>query len=186
MFATDLGGDGAQLRPLEPWQAQEFFDHIERGREYIGRHVGLPDIVKDADSARGFLRRFADKAAADTGRIYGIWLDGILVGGVMFRTMDVEQGTCEAGCWLEPSVSGRGLVTRAVTALVDWAVDVRGIHRVEWLVAPANQPSINVAKRLGMTHEGTRREVYLYRGERQDEQIWSVLAPEWRERRAQR
>jgi RimJ/RimL family protein N-acetyltransferase len=185
VYATDLGDDGAQLCPLEPWQAQEFFDHIERGREYIGRHVGLPDIVKDVDAARGFLQRYADKAATDTGRIYGIRLAGTLVGGVMFRTMDVEQGTCEVGCWLEPSASGRGLVTRAVTAIVDWAVDVRGIHRVEWLVAPANQPSINVAKRLGMTHEGTRREVYVYRGERQDEQTWSVLAPEWRGRRAQ-
>jgi RimJ/RimL family protein N-acetyltransferase len=35
-----------------------------------------------------------------------------------------------------------------------------------------------------MTHEGTQRELYLYRGERHDEQIWSVLAPEWRKRRA--
>jgi RimJ/RimL family protein N-acetyltransferase len=184
VFAISLGDDGAELRPLEPWQAEEFFAHIDRGREYIGRHVGLPDIVKDVPAARAFLRSYADKAAADTGRIYGIWLEGSLVGGVMFRTMDVAQGTCEAGCWLEPTAAGRGLVTRAVTVIIDWAVDVRGMHRVEWIVASANQASINVAKRLGMTHEGTQRELYLYRGERHDEQIWSVLAPEWRKRRA--
>ncbi|MGN9794709.1 GNAT family N-acetyltransferase [Streptomyces sp. OZ13] len=184
MFAISLGDDGAELRPLEPWQAEEFFAHIDRGREYIGRHVGLPDIVKDVPAARTFLQSYADKAAADTGRIYGIWLEGTLVGGVMFRTMDVAQGTCEAGCWLEPTAAGRGLVTRAVTVIIDWAVEVRGMHRVEWIVASANQASINVAKRLGMTHEGTQRELYLYRGERHDEQIWSVLAPEWRKRRA--
>jgi RimJ/RimL family protein N-acetyltransferase len=184
VFAISLGDDGAELRPLEPWQAEEFFAHIDRGREYIGRHVGLPDIVKDVPAARAFLQSYADKAAADTGRIYGIWLEGTLVGGVMFRTMDVAQGTCEAGCWLEPTAAGRGLVTRAVTVIIDWAVDVRGMHRVEWIVASANQASINVAKRLGMTHEGTQRELYLYRGERHDEQIWSVLAPEWRKRRA--
>ncbi|MFJ3101964.1 GNAT family N-acetyltransferase [Streptomyces sp. NPDC086835] len=184
MFAISLGDDGAELRPLEPWQAEEFFAHIDRGREYIGRHVGLPDIVKDVPAARAFLRSYAEKAAADTGRIYGIWLEGTLVGGVMFRTMDVAQGTCEAGCWLEPTAAGRGLVTRAVTVIIDWAVEVRGMHRVEWIVASANQASINVAKRLGMTHEGTQRELYLYRGERHDEQIWSVLAPEWRKRRA--
>ncbi|UYQ64571.1 GNAT family N-acetyltransferase [Streptomyces peucetius] len=186
MFATDLGDDGAELRPLEPWQAEEFFDHMERGREYIGRYVGLPDIVTDVDAARGFLQRYADKKAADTGRIHGIWLADTLVGGVMLRTMDVDQGTCEAGCWLEPSAVGRGLVTRAVTVLVDWAIGTRGMHRVEWIVASANEASINVAKRLGMTHAGTRREPYLYRGERHDEQIWSVLAPEWQARRPQR
>ncbi|ALC20675.1 GNAT family N-acetyltransferase [Streptomyces pristinaespiralis] len=184
MFAISLGDDGAELRPLEPWQAEEFFAHIDRGREYIGRHVGLPDIVKDVPAARAFLQSYADKTAADKGRIYGIWLEGTLVGGVMFRTMDVTQGTCEAGCWLEPAAAGRGLVTRAVTLIIDWAVEVRGMHRVEWIVASANRASINVAKRLGMTHEGTQRELYLYRGERHDEQIWSVLAPEWRKRRA--
>ena len=56
----------------------------------------------------------ADKAAADTGRLYGIWLDGLLVGGVLFRTMDVARGLAEAGCWLEPAAVGKGLVTRAV------------------------------------------------------------------------
>ncbi len=51
---------------------------------------------------------------------------------------------------------------------------------MEWLVSAANEPSIAVARRLGMTKEGVLREGYLYRGERQDIEVWSVLAPEWR------
>ncbi|WP_185034615.1 GNAT family N-acetyltransferase [Actinomadura coerulea] len=180
MYAVSLGDDGAELRPLEPWQAEEFLTHIDRGRDFIGRHVGLPDRVTDLESSRAQLQAYADKAAADRGRIYGIWVDGRLVGGVLFVTMDVDQGTAEAGCWLEPSASGRGLVTRAVRTIIDWAVEERGIHRVEWRVSAANLPSIAVAKRLGMTKDGTLRESYLYRGERQDIEVWSVLAPEWR------
>src|SRR5690348_15296960 len=103
MFAISLGDDGAELRPLEPWRAEEFLAHMNRGREFVGRHVGLPDAVTDLASSRAFLQSYADKAAADTGRIYGIWADGALVGGVLFRTMDLEHGTAEAGCWLEPS-----------------------------------------------------------------------------------
>ncbi|WP_141581370.1 GNAT family N-acetyltransferase [Actinomadura sp. WMMA1423] len=180
MYAVSLGDDGAELRPLEPWQADEFLAHIDRGRDFIGQHVGLPERVGDLESSRSHLQAYADKAAADKGRIYGIWADGRLVGGVLFVTMDAEQGTAEAGCWLEPSAAGRGLVTRAVRAIIDWAVEERGIHRVEWHVSSANQPSIAVAKRLGMTKEGTLRESYLYRGERQNIEVWSVLAPEWR------
>ncbi|MES9535761.1 MULTISPECIES: GNAT family protein [unclassified Actinomadura] len=179
MYAVPLG-DGAELRPLEPWQAGEFLDHIDRGREFIGRHVGLPDRVTDLESSRSHLQAYADKAAADKGRIYGIWAGGRLVGGVLFVTMDVGQGTAEAGCWLEPSAAGKGLVTRAVRVIIDWAVEERGIHRVEWLVSSANRASIAVAERLGMTKEGTLRESYLYRGKRQDMEVWSVLAPEWR------
>ncbi|MGI5274096.1 GNAT family N-acetyltransferase [Nonomuraea sp. CA-218870] len=180
MFAVSLGDDGAELRPLEAWHAEEFLKHIDRGRDYIGQYVGLPDSVTDLESSRSLLRGYAEKAAADTGRLYGIWAGGELVGGVLFRTMDVAKGSAEAGCWLEPSAAGRGLVTRAVRVIIDWAVEERGIHRVEWVVSTENEPSIAVARRLGMTKEGVLREYYAYRGRRQDMEIWSVLAPEWR------
>lgn len=71
-------------------------------------------------------------------------------------------------------------MTRAVRVVVDWAIEVRGMHRVEWRVAPENTPSINVAKRLGMSREGRLREDDPYRGVRQDTEIWSVPASEWR------
>ncbi|MEV6315700.1 GNAT family protein [Streptomyces sp. NPDC051776] len=179
MYAISLGDDGAKLRPLEPWRAEEFLAHMDRGREFIGRFVGLPDVVTDLESSRSYLQRYAEKTAADTGRIHGIWSDGTLVGGVLIRTMDVEQGTAEAGCWLEPSAAGRGLVTRAARVIIDWAVRERGIHRVEWWVSSGNAASIAVARRLGMRRDGVLRENHLYRGERHDTEIWSVLAPEW-------
>ncbi|MFD7442804.1 GNAT family N-acetyltransferase [Streptomyces sp. NPDC059909] len=180
MYAISLGDDGAELRPLEPWQAEEFLAHIDRGREFIGQYNALPDVVTDLESSRAFLQAYAEKTAADTGRIHGIRTDGTLVGAVILRTMDVEQGTAEAGCWLEPSAVGRGLVTRAARVIIDWAVEERGIHRVDWWVSSENEPSIAVARRLGMTKEGVLRGSYLYRGKRHDEEVWSVLAPEWR------
>ncbi|MGW6458517.1 GNAT family N-acetyltransferase [Streptomyces sp. NPDC055078] len=189
MFAIPLelpGAEQAELRPLEPWRAAEFLAHIDRGREYIGEFVGLPDAASDLGSARAFLQSYADKQAADRGRLYGIWLDGTLVGGVLFRTFDAESGNCEVGCWLEPSAVGRGLVTRAVRLLIDWAVAERGMHRVEWLVSAGNRASIKVAERLGMRRDGVLRESYPYRGERHDTEVWSLLAPEWRKPHAGR
>jgi ribosomal-protein-serine acetyltransferase len=179
MYAIPLGDD-AELRPLEPWHAGELLTHMERGREFVGRYIALPDAVTNLASSRSFLRAYAEKAAADTGRIHGIWTDGKLVGGVLFRTMDIEHGTAEAGCWLEPSAVGRGLVTRAARVIIDWAIEERGIHRVEWQVASANKASIAVARRLGMTKDGVLRESFPHRGKRHDVEIWSVLAPEWR------
>ncbi|MEV7565004.1 GNAT family N-acetyltransferase [Streptomyces tanashiensis] len=184
MFAISLGDDGAELRPLEPFHAEELLAHMDRGREFIGQHIGLPDVVADLDSARAYLRSYAEKAANDTGRLYGIWDGGTLVGGVLFRTFDVANGTAEAGCWLEPSAAGKGLITRACRAIIDWAVEERGIHRVEWYASTKNGASVAVARRLGMTKEGVLRENYLYRGSRADTEIWAVLAPEWRAAKA--
>jgi ribosomal-protein-serine acetyltransferase len=185
MFAIDLG-DGAQLRPLEPWQAEEFLAHMDRARDGIDPWIPWAARSTDLDSARTTLQRYADHAAQDTKRIYGIWLDGTLVGGVMFGTFDAAGGNAEMGCWLERSAQGRGLVTRAATHLVDWAFRVRGIHRITWLCRPDNVASSAVARRLGMRRDGVMREDFAYRGSRHDTEVWSLLAPEWLERADER
>ncbi|WP_328536533.1 GNAT family N-acetyltransferase [Streptomyces sp. NBC_00344] len=182
MYAISLG-EGAELGPLEPWQAEEYLAHLDRGREYIGEYIALAEIAPDLESARAFLRSYAEKQAADTGRIYGIRLDGVLVGGVLFPNFDAATGVCEVGCWLEPAGTGRGLVTRAARVIIDWAVEARGMHRVEWRASSTNKASTSVAERLGMVHEGTLRENYPYRGIRHDTEVWAVLAPGWRAHR---
>lgn len=178
MFRIPIG-ENAELRPLEPWQAAEFLDHMDRAREYVDPWVPWAGRSTDLDSARTVLQQYADRAAADTGRIYGIWLDDVLVGGVLFVSFDARSGVCEVGCWLERSAEGRGLVTRAVRQMVDWAFRERGMHRVEWVNAAHNVRSANVAQRLGMHLDGVLREAFPYRGARHDNQVWSVLAHEW-------
>lgn len=178
MFAIPLDG-GAELRPLEPWQAEEFLAHMDRARAAVDPWIPWASRSTDLDSARATLREYADKQAADAGRLYGIWLDGTLVGGTMFVRFDAAAGTCEIGCWLEPAGQGRGLITRAARHLVDWAVRVRGIHRVIWRVRPDNTASQAVAQRLGMRRDGVLRGEFLYNGVRYDTEVWSLLAPEW-------
>ncbi|MFI7290127.1 GNAT family N-acetyltransferase [Streptomyces anulatus] len=182
MFAVSLGDDRAELCPLEVWQAEELLAHMDRARELVESWIPPASFATDLDSARALLQRYAEKQAADTGRLYGIRLDGVLVGGVLFRIFDAEAGNCEIGVWLEPAAQGRGLITRAAERLIDWAVHERGMHRVEWVASAANTRSIAVAKRLGMTRDGVMRQNYLHRGVRHDSEIWSVLAPEWRAR----
>ena len=46
MFSIDLGG-GAELRPLEPWRAEEFLAHMERARDHIKPWVGASFIAYD-------------------------------------------------------------------------------------------------------------------------------------------
>ncbi|GGS13788.1 N-acetyltransferase [Streptomyces humidus] len=184
MYAIPLGDDGAELRPLEPWNAEEFLAHLERGREFVNRYIPFGATATDPAGARATLQRYADMRAADTGSLHGLWLDGRLVGGVLFLNFDAEAANCEVGCWLEPSATGRGLIARAMRVLIDFAVEQRGIQRIEWIASAGNTPSLNVARRLGMTRDGVRRQAYPYRGVRHDLEVWSVLAQEWRDARA--
>lgn len=178
MFAIPLTDD-AELRPLEVWQAEEFFAHIERAREQVDRWIGFAAVSPDLDGARATLQRYADRQAADTGRLFGIWDHGTLVGGCMYPNFDAKSGNCEIGVWTEPAGQGRGLITAAVRLLLDHALLERGLARAEWHCDPRNDRSWAVAKRVGMTAEGILRSSYPYRGERQDAQIWGILRDEW-------
>jgi len=178
MFALRLD-DTAELRPLEPWQAAEFAAAVDRARDHLRPWIPFASRVVDEETARVLLQRFADKQAEDTGSMYGIWVDGVLNGGTLFRTFDANLGVCEIGVWLHPSAEGRGLIKAAVTQMIDYAVRVRGIQRVEWFCAPGNERSKAAAARLGMTYEGTLRSSFVVNGTRLDSEVWSMLAEDW-------
>jgi ribosomal-protein-serine acetyltransferase len=178
MLSLDLGG-GGELRSLEPWQAKEFLAHMDSVREYLRPHISLPDRVRNLDEAREVLQRYAEMQAADTGRIYGIWYEGRLSGGIMFRHFNPVGGTCEIGVWLAPEAQGRGLMTAAVRKMIEWAIGVRGIGRVEWLATTDNERSIAVAKRVGMSYEGIKRSDYILNGERRDSAVYSFTIDDW-------
>jgi len=170
-------GDGAELRALEPWQAAEFANFVDGAREHLAPWLPWVTSITDEAQARAFLQRYAERQAADEGRIYGIWLDGRLVGGTLYRIFDVHAGVCELGVWLAPEAEGRGLVTRAARHMIAWAFE-RGLQRVEWNCAVDNKRSIAVAQRLGLTRDGVLRSAFPVNGVRQDVEVWSLLAGE--------
>jgi len=178
VFALPLT-DEVELRPLEPWRAEEFLAHLDRAREHIRPWVSPTFVATDLPSARAVLQRYADRWASDSGGIWGLWRHGTLVGGVMFVSFDVTLGVCEVGCWLEPDAQGRGLMAPAIRRIVDWAVRERGIQRVEWRTDEANTRSIALARRLGLRHDGTLRQVYPSPRGCIDLEIWSMSADEW-------
>lgn len=177
MFHRNLSPT-ATLRPLEVWHAEEFAAHMDRAREHIRPWVGASFVTDTVEGARDTLRRYAQSAADDGARLFGIWDDGQVVGGVMFVSFSAAAGQCEIGCWVEPAVEGRGLVTAASRVLVDYALDERGLNRAEWRCRADNERSAAVARRLGMTLDGTLRGAWLNGGVFHDKQVWALLRDE--------
>lgn len=170
---------GVDLRPLEIWHAEEFAQHLDRARDHIRLWVGPAFVTDSVDGARATLRRYANASAADGARLYGLWIDDTLVGGVMFVTFDAEWGVCEVGCWLEEGFDGRAVIARAVAVLVDWALCTRKIARVEWHCRTDSAHSSAIAERLGMRLEGMLRSSWIFEGRRFEKQTFSMTRTKW-------
>lgn len=114
------------------------------------------------------LARWAARGSRDGW--YGIWAaergdTGQVVGTMMIKQLpgpdeSVLTDDVEVGWHLHPDCWGNGYATEAARALVEreWThTDTELIHAV---VAPGNEASMAVARRLGMTHVGRRTDWY--------------------------
>ena len=135
-----------------------------------------------------------DSTRADLERSGRAWLDGSqlplaiavragtdwrLVGWVNLL-IDVPARVSEVGYWLDAGFEGRGLVTQAVTVVLDHAFGSLGMHRVELQTTTNNTRSQSVAQRLGFTQEGVLREAAAFPSEPRDVVVYGLMASEWR------
>ncbi len=113
------------------------------------------------------------------------WDDGTLAGfaveadGRFAGTVDLRLGEArwaEVGFGLHPRARGRGVMTRALSTLLDWGfteLDLVGVH---WRAVVGNHASRRVAEKCGFRVEGEVRGLLVARGQRDDGWVGSVLA----------
>lgn len=88
-----------------------------------------------------------------------------VVGTATLFSIDAQCRRAEIGYMLSQAQWGRGYMTEALTAVLDWGFDVFGLHRVEADVDPRNEPSLRLLERLGFVREGLLRERWIVNGE---------------------
>jgi RimJ/RimL family protein N-acetyltransferase len=101
--------------------------------------------------------------------------DGTFLGTGVAPAIDRTTRTVELGYTIMPSVRGKGIATRALALLTDWAFDSLDAERIELYISVENGASKRVAERNGYRYEGTLRSLYFKQEHRADTEIWSKL-----------
>jgi RimJ/RimL family protein N-acetyltransferase len=83
----------------------------------------------------------------------------------------------------DEAARGKGYATEAVSLLIDYVFNSFPINRVECVTSPLNLPSTRMAEKVGLTYEGTLRELVFVRGSYHDGAIYSMLRSEWSARK---
>ena len=130
-------------------------------------------------------------AAALLDEIHAYFASGTLYEwGVARREDDRVIGTCtlasislphkraELGFAVARTHWGQGIASEATEAIVRFAFEEMGLHRLEADVDPRNDASIRCLERLGFRREGYARERYHLGGEVQDAVLYGLLRNE--------
>ena len=176
-------GDDAFIRTFTPDDAGTVFDLVDAERDRLRRWFPWVDPTRTVDDQRTWIERAL--ASEHDREANGIWLAGGELAGTIGMTVNTLENGGEVGYWLATAHEGKGLVTRATTAMLDLAFDRLGLHRVQIRAAVRNDRSRAVAERLGFTNEGVLREQGLVgTGGYQDMAVYGMLDREWPELRA--
>jgi len=89
---------------------------------------------------------------------FAIEYEGEAVGGVGFLIgRDIARTSAEMGYWLSEELWGRGIATRAASAMSEWAFESYGLTRVFAMAFAHNAASIRVLEKAGFEREGLLR-----------------------------
>ena len=102
-----------------------------------------------------------------------------VVGTCTLASLSSEHRRAEVGFALARAMWGRGYISEALPALLDFAFETLDLHRLEADVDPRNERSIRVLERLGFEREGYLRERYHVNGELQDAVLYGLLRRDW-------
>jgi ribosomal-protein-serine acetyltransferase len=105
--------------------------------------------------------------------------EGKIIGVVGFHAINWMNRSTSIGYWLAKPARGRGIMTAAVSALLDHAFYEWELHRVEIRCAPENRPSRAIPERLGFREEARLRETERVGGRYLDSIVYGLLASEW-------
>jgi len=122
-----------------------------------GLHHGTVD---DTRAWIGRIRTMYD----DRGTRAGFWAlerhDGTLVGATICQPLPGGDGEHEIGWHVLPAHQHNGYATESGRGAAAYGFDVLGLDEVFAIVAPTNEPSLAVARRLGMHNLGRTTKYY--------------------------
>ncbi|HET9248715.1 MAG TPA: GNAT family protein [Actinomycetota bacterium] len=172
---ADLG-EGAVLRRLTMADLEEIWAVVQAERPRLAPWMPWVDGTLTIEDQARWLESVVHDASTLDG--CGVFVDGRYVGGAGLR-WDPFRVRGEIGYWIAESHEGRGLVTRAVRALLEVGFGDLGLHRIEIRAGVDNRRSRAIPERLGFVREGIERG-----GERgsngfYDLVVYAILEDEW-------
>ena len=178
MFKFDLG-DGADLRFLELRHAPEFLAFVAANRDHLGHWLEWGKTIQTLEQAQNFIKRGITRYSEDGLPWVGVWLEGRMVGGILFFPVDKTARSTMIGYWLGGDVGGRGIMSKAVRAMLGFVFDDLGLNRLELQAHVDNLKSRALAERLGFQFEGVLRQVWTLHGELVDHAAYAMLKSDW-------
>lgn len=183
-FSSDTGpavrGNGLDLRAMTIADFGAWVQLREDSRAHLV--TWEPTWAKNELTLASFRRRirhYRREAREGVGYAFAIFDDESqeMLGGLTLT--NIRRGVSQSavlGYWTGKRYVRRGIMTRAVAAIIPFCFKDLRLHRLEAASMPSNSASIKVLERNGFVREGFARRLLKINGVWEDHIIFSLLA----------
>jgi ribosomal-protein-serine acetyltransferase len=168
--------DGCYLRVLEGSDAEELHELVDANRAQLAEWMPWA-ADQTLERTANFIRSAERRMAEHDGFELALVCEERIAGAAGLAGIDWVARNTSIGYWLAEDHQGRGLMTRAVRAIVDHAFGELELHRVQIQAAAGNLRSRAIPERLGFEQEGVLREAECVNGRYLDLVVYGLLAP---------
>jgi ribosomal-protein-serine acetyltransferase len=165
------------LEPIEPRHADALWEAKESSLDELRRWMAWAEQPRESHD--GFVQA-AHEQWGKGERVFVVTVDALPVGTVGVDRYQPMFSSAEIGYWLRSDLCGRGLMTEAAAAVVEYSFAEIGIHRLELRAGVGNHGSLRVAEKLGFRRGGILRHASRNAWAHYDVYVFDLLATDER------
>ncbi|PLT28833.1 GNAT family N-acetyltransferase [Peribacillus deserti] len=180
MFQLYIDKD-VSLRIFIDKDAEEFYQLTMDSKNYLREWLGWVDFTQKVEDTAAFIAG-THKGVAETGghpKSAAIIYRGAIAGTIGFNEINKSHKFGIVGYWLGEGFQGKGIMTKACRAFVDYGFQTMGLNRIEIRAAEGNMKSRAIPERLGFTEEGKIRQAEWLYDHYVDHIVYGMLSDEW-------
>lgn len=108
---------------------------------------------------------------------------GRIIGTCGIHSWEPHDERAEVVCVLDKQYWRQGIMSEALSAVIDYGFEELDLFRIQSKVEPQNTASKALMEKMGMRQEGLLRAYVFVFGEHRDNVMYSILRSEWEEMR---
>lgn len=173
---TEFEVDGFLMRAWREDDVDAALEIVLRNREHLETYMQWMTPDYSIESARKFIIEGIKNRLDKNTLGLALVRDGELIGSTGFNRLDWTARVCEIGYWIDRDEEGKGIVTKACQAMIEYAFGDLDMNRVEIRCSTENTKSAAIPERLGFKQEGLLRQAEVLNGRAHDFLIYGLLA----------
>jgi ribosomal-protein-serine acetyltransferase len=173
---------GISIIPVAVEHAAAFASLIQQNTQHLQAYLPAVAHLSSIEAAENHLRLAVERASQTEIFEWHIFVGDALCGSVRLKDIDMNNRKAEIGYFIGQQFTGKGIVSAAVSTVLEFCFGPLHLNRIELRCASGNEASKRVAERLGFAHEGVLRQGEFLNGLFVDQDVYGLLATDFENR----